>query len=309
MFEIFPMHIKKMFNSISKQIFDNIQEIKMRIDKPILIYKDQEEFGINISGIVKAEHSYIVLREDIDATLKFISGFSMYSLEDELRQGFLTIEGGHRIGVTGKAVVQNQKLRTLKDINGLNIRVAHQIIGCSDKIMPNILQNRKPCNTLIISPPKCGTTTILRDIIRNFSNGFYGQGPFTVGVVDERSEIAGCYKGIPQNDVGIRTDVLDACPKVEGMKMLIRSMSPQVLAVDEIGRQEDLLALEEALGAGVSILCTIHGNDIKDCYKKPILKQMIQDRWFDRIIILGNRPKVGIVKEIINTSELKKNSL
>ncbi|ONI43495.1 stage III sporulation protein AA [Candidatus Epulonipiscium fishelsonii] len=308
MIDIFPMHIKKMFMSIPNTMFNDIQEIRIRKKKPIIFYKDQEEFGINMGGVVKIENSYVASREDIEGTLKFISGFSMYSLEDELRQGFLTIEGGHRIGVTGKAVVQNQKLKTLKDINGLNIRIAHQIIGCSDKIMPSILQNRKPCNTLIISPPKCGKTTILRDIIRNFSNGFYGQGPFTVGVVDERSEIAGCYRGVPQNDVGIRTDVLDSCPKVEGMRMLLRSMSPQVLAVDEIGSNEDLMALEEALGAGVSILCTIHGNNIEDCYKKPILKQMIQNRWFERIIILNNTPKVGMVKEIINTTELKKNS-
>ncbi len=299
---IMPPHIKQMLSRINKQSFRTIEELRFRVGKPVIIYTSTREHGLNRNGLCEVDESYIIRQEDIENILKFISGFSVYALEDELRQGYLTIAGGHRIGVTGKVVMENQQIKTLKDMNGLNIRVAHQVLGCSDKLMPYILKSRKMCHTLIVSPPKCGKTTILRDIIRNLSNGFYGQGPFNVGVVDERSEIAGCFRGVPQNDIGIRTDVLDGCPKVEGMRMLIRSMAPEVLAVDEIGSKDDFLALEEALGAGVSILCTVHGQDLEDCYKKPILKHMLQQRWFERIIILSNKPQAGTVRCILDAN-------
>lgn len=299
---ILPSNIQKMLGCVRDEKFENIEEIRLRIGQPLLVTMNHKEYGIDYGGICDLRRGYKVVEQDISSILKFVSGFSLYALEDEIRQGYITIEGGHRIGITGKAVIEQNNVKTLKYISALNIRIAHEVVGCSDKLLPYLLEKGKVCHTLIVSPPKCGKTTILRDIVRNLSNGFYAYGPFTVGIVDERSEIAGCYMGVPQNNVGIRTDVLDGCPKVEGMHMLLRSMSPQVIAVDEIGNKEDMLAIEEVLGAGVSVLCTVHGMDLDDCYKKPILRQMIDNKLFERIVVLGNYPSPGAIKGIYDAT-------
>ncbi len=297
---VMPAHIKAMLRRIKPSLLSEIEEIRIRVGRPIIIETHYMQSGLNQDGDCDIQKSYIVTKQDIEGILKFVSGFSLYALEDELRQGYITISGGHRVGVVGKTVIENRHVKTLRDISGMNIRIAREVLGCSDKMLPYILKNQRLCHTLIVSPPKCGKTTVLRDMIRNLSTGFHGQGPFNVGVVDVRSEIAGCYKGVAQNNVGIRTDVLDGCPKVEGIYMLLRSMAPQVLAVDEIGKKEDYEALEEALAVGVSILCTVHGQDLEDCYKKPVLKDMLG--LFERVVVLSNKPIVGTVKNIYDAT-------
>ena len=157
----------------------------------------------------------------------------------------------------------------MKYISCINIRLAHQIPGCAAKVMPYIRRKDWVAHTLIISPPRCGKTTLLRDIIRQLSNGSQGFSGLTVGVVDERSELAGCYQGIPQNDLGMRTDVLDGCPKAEGMRMLIRSMSPAVVAVDELGKEEDYKAVETVIHCGCKLIATAHGNSMEDVLSQP----------------------------------------
>ncbi len=287
--KLMPHTLKEMIRHISETQYEALQEMRLRIYQPLILLIKGEEYGLNKEGICQVERSYRVSEQDISGILKYISGFSLYALEDEMRQGYITIEGGHRVGLAGKAVIENSSIKTLKYISAINIRIAHQVLNCSKEFMPYILSRDKVYHTLIVSPPKCGKTTLLRDIIRNLSNGFSGYGPYTVGLVDERSEIAGCYHGVPQNDVGIRTDVLDGCPKVEGMRMLLRAMSPHVIAVDEIGKKEDILALQEVLSAGITILSTVHGKDLEDCKKKPVLYDLIEKAFFERIIILSSR--------------------
>lgn len=287
--DIMPRGIKESLARLTTLNAGIVQEIRIRTFKPLIIVMNNEEYGLTDRGLEEIAKSHIVTYEEVQAILQFLSGYSLYALEDEIRQGYVTVEGGHRIGIVGKAVVEDKKVKTLKYISGFNIRLSHEVLGCGSKVLPYMLSRDKVYHTLIVSPPKCGKTTLLRDLIRNLSNGYSGYGPYTVGVVDERSEIAGCYMGIPQNDVGMRTDVLDGCPKVEGMRMLLRSMAPDIIVVDEIGSKEDLEAIEEVLGAGVSILCTTHGKDLEDCMKKPQLKTMIENGWFEKMVILSNR--------------------
>ncbi|WP_069998204.1 stage III sporulation protein AA [Cellulosilyticum sp. I15G10I2] len=287
--KIMPHTLKEMILQMSDKHYEVLQEVRMRVHQPLILLIKGEEYGLNKEGICQIKESYKVSEQDVTGILKYISGFSLYALEDEMRQGYITIEGGHRVGLAGKVVMENNGIKTMKYISAINIRIAHQVLNCSKEVMPYILSRDKVYHTLIVSPPKCGKTTLLRDIIRNLSNGYSGYGPYTVGVVDERSEIAGCYQGVPQNDVGIRTDVLDGCPKVEGMRMLLRAMSPHVIAVDEIGKNEDIHALGEVLSAGITILSTVHGKDIEDCKKKPILYDLIKNSFFERIIILSNK--------------------
>ena len=181
-----------------------LQEIRMRIGQPLTVMIDGEEQILPLK-----ERAHIVTKEEIKETIEYMSRYSLYAYENELRQGFLTLEGGHRVGVAGKVIVDRGKVKNIQYISSLNIRIAHEVIGCADELIPYITKNKKVCHTLIISPPRCGKTTLLRDLIRQISDGNEYVKGCSVGVVDERSEIGGCYMGIVQNNLGMRTDVLD----------------------------------------------------------------------------------------------------
>ena len=265
------------------------EEIRLRVGQPVMEQgKGREYFWSRTKGLFqgRAEEGYIWKDTDMKDTLARMSQYSMYALEEEIRGGFFTIRGGHRIGVAGKAVCEKGKVVTIRNICGLNIRVARQKKGCASKAIPWLISGRSIYNTLILSPPGLGKTTMLRDCIRLLSEGASGLPGQKVGLVDERSEVAACYFGIPQNDLGCRTDVLDACPKAEGMRLLIRSMSPQILAVDELGSEEDCQAVEEALHCGCRILGTMHLGEIGELRKKAYLSQWMEKGFFERFLFL-----------------------
>ena len=273
--------------------FDRLQEIRLRTGQPLyLIYAGNEMMP------ERGGKYYEVTKEDVRESLEYISHYSLYAYENEMKQGFITIEGGHRVGMTGKVIIEQEKVKNMKHISSINIRVSHEITGCADPILPYIAHNKQMYHTLIVSPPRCGKTTLLRDLIRQISDGNDYVRGCTVGVVDERSEIGGCYKGVPQNQIGKRTDVLDCCPKAEGMIMLIRSMAPQVIAVDEIGSGEEIHALEYALHCGCKILATVHGSSMEELMQKPLFDQLIKEKRFERYVVLSNREKIGQVEGI-----------
>lgn len=274
--------------------FAELQEIRLRINKPlIIVYRNQEKVLP-----MDSSEKYYVTKEDVRETMDYISHYSLYAYEKELKQGFLTIEGGHRVGVMGKVVLEGTTVKNIQYISSVNIRIAHEKIGCADRVMKHITKDREVCHTLIISPPRCGKTTLLRDIIRQISDGNDFVKGVTVGVVDERSEIGGCYQGIAQNQLGMRTDILDCCPKAEGMLMLIRSMSPQVLAIDEIGTAEEIHAVEYAMQCGCKLIASVHGLDMEEAREKPILGELIRRHRFERYVILGNNRYPGEIVHI-----------
>ena len=232
----------------------------------------------------------------MDTILNNLLNYSYYAYEEELAKGYITIEGGHRVGVCGRAVLDKGKVCLIKEISSLNIRRSREIIGVADRVIPHILDknNGLLANTLIVSPPKCGKTTLLRDLVRVLSYKGY-----KVGLCDERSEIAGSYLGKPSYDLGPRTDVLDGCPKAEGMTMLIRAMSPDVVVTDEIGKTEDVSAIETAVCAGVSILTTIHGKNYDDVIASNI-GPLVSKGVFSRIVFLTNDPRTGTIDEVLH---------
>lgn len=279
---------------------EQIYEIRIKIGKPIFVYSKYGESIVN----------YIATKEDMKSLIQKISNYSLYAYEEDIKQGFITIKGGHRIGIAGECVMEKGEVKTIRNISSINIRVCSEIIGCSDKLIKYIYSQKENriFNTIIISPPKCGKTTILRDIARNISNGINSVGLYghKVAVIDERSEIGACHFGIPQNDLGIRTDILDNCLKKEGMIMAIRSLSPEILICDEIGTKGDVEALVMAFNSGVNIITSIHGFTIEDLYKRNVFNELLNNGIIERAIVLSSRNGVGTVENVYELREGEK---
>ena len=294
-FEYLPVTIRHKIdlaqNSRKKGPAPNLQieEIRLRSSKPLILKIGQETYITD----------YIVKQQDILQAFEKICENSVYSYRRQICDGYITIRGGNRVGIVGSAVIDNGQVININYISSLNFRIAREQIGCSNTIIREIIDetNNSIYNTLIVSPPGCGKTTFLRDIIRNISNGikeigFKGK---TVGVVDERGEIAAMYKGIPQNDIGTRTDVVDNMPKPEAMRMLVRSMSPDVISCDEIGSIEDIKAIDYAMCCGVKGIFTAHGKNLEEIEHNPELSKLLNKHIFERIILL-NPEKRGDAK-------------
>ena len=286
--KVLPLRIIQELKKIVSK--EKIQEIRIKVNKPIIINLNDKEV------ILKYETTI----NDIKEILVKISNYSLYAYEEELKQGYITIKGGHRIGIAGECVIVDGKVRTIRNISSLNIRICREVIGCSNELIKFIINKDRVYNTLIVSPPKCGKTTILRDISRNISNGiplesFKGK---KVSIIDERSEIASSFNGIPQLDVGIRTDILDNCLKKDGMLMAIRSLSPEIIICDEIGTIGEIEALNMAFNSGVNIIVTIHGYSIEDIYARDVFKPLIENCILERIVILSNKKGPGTIENI-----------
>lgn len=287
----------------------NIEEIRLRAQKPLILNANNKDYFYNEKDNdlgIKMDKPYIVTREDIEQTFQIICKYSIHTFMDDITKGFITLRGGHRVGIVGKAIVENGQVKNIKHISSLNIRISREIIGCSDKILDYIIKdNNKVNNTLIISPPQCGKTTLLRDIVRNLSNGNkrFGFKGTKVALIDERNEIGGSYLGVPQMDVGIRTDIIETCPKDIGIIMLLRSMSPNVIVTDEIGNEKEVKALYTALNGGVSLITTVHGDSIDDIKGRKELSHLLDRELFKKVIILSARKGPGTVEKIYDLEE------
>jgi len=279
-----PNYIREPLMAMPLDIRNTLEEIRIKINHPVLIITGGSEITVRPSEPVTAK--------TLDIILNNLMNYSIYAYEEELAKGYVTIEGGHRVGICGRVVKNESNITLIKDISSLNIRRSREIKGVAEKLKNNIIDNSGLQNTIIVSPPKCGKTTLLRDIVRMLSCDSY-----RVGVVDERSEIAGMYNGVPAYDIGPRTDVLDGCPKAEGMLMMIRSMAPDVIVTDEIGKSEDIQAIESVLCSGVKIITTIHGNTYEVLIRSR-LSTFVTNRTFKRIVFLSNIPATGTIREV-----------
>ena len=291
LYELFPGRLIKECGVLEEKI-NKIQEIRLRVNRPVTIFSEGMEYYISGDGQVtgKQKNGMRIGEKDMEDIVNHICHSSLYAYEEEIRRGYITIKGGHRVGISGQVVLStNHEIRTIKNISFINIRIAHEVIGVGHHFLPYLYEKGRVHNTLIISPPGFGKTTLLRDIIRNISDGnSFAKGKNCV-VIDERSELAGSYNGIPQLDVGERTDVMDSCPKAIGMMMAIRSMAPQVMAVDELGTTEDIQALFSVIRSGCSILATMHGDSLSSLCNKNFLREVMDEKVFSRYIVIKNR--------------------
>jgi stage III sporulation protein AA len=282
---LLPKKIQSQLLRVPPDILLKSEELRIRVERPIEVIVAGEPYFL----------SYEVSVQDAEQLLSHLSQFSLYTLEEELKRGYITIAGGHRVGLAGKVILENGIVKAIRNISSFNIRIARQKIGVAELFIPFLYEGTWK-HTLIIGAPQTGKTTILRDIARIISTG---SGPLKipaqkVGIVDERSEIAGCVHGVPQLEFGIRVDVLDGCPKAEGMMMMIRSMSPDVIVVDEIGRSEDSIAVLDAVNAGIKLISTTHGHTFAEIKKRPFMTELLLQNIFERFLEIkrdekGNR--------------------
>ncbi|MGA9172428.1 MAG: stage III sporulation protein AA [Thermoactinomyces sp.] len=299
---ILPLALRELVQSLPRTILECLEEIRIRQDRPLEIITSEQSWFVNhLAQLTQSPRGSIIPgKEDCLKILNLISNHSLYAMDEELRRGFVTIEGGHRVGLVGRVVMEQGKVKLLRDVTGFNVRIARQIKGVGEPLVPFVFPHGRAENVLIVSPPQCGKTTLIRDLARLASLGGDHHDSHKVGIVDERSEIAGSVGGVPQHDVGPRTDVLDACPKAEGMMMMIRSMSPDVLVVDEIGSREDSEAVHEAIYAGIRLFVTVHGQSVDDIRRRPILSELMEEEVFSRVIVLSRSKGPGTVEAIYN---------
>ncbi len=272
-----------------------LNEIRLRTGMPIYLKYKAKEYMLATNGLTdQTGVSKLVFTEGMmKETVEYISNYSLYALEEEVGHGFITVLGGHRAGLCGRTVIADGRVKTIRNISSINLRVAHEVFGCAAKVSPYLFSKESFVNTLIVSPPGAGKTTLLRDTVRLLSEKGY-----TVGVSDERSEIAAMYQGIIQNKLGTRVDVLDGCPKNLGIEMLIRSMAPDVIAVDEIGTREDVRSLKLAAVSGCKVIATAHGTGLEDVKRNTALAELIEQGYFKRVVCLALKPSPGSIEGI-----------
>jgi stage III sporulation protein AA len=295
--ELFPTSLRQVLERITSAAMETLEEIRIRENRPLEISYGIRHSFVREDGTLSDDFkgAYVPSKEECKALLERVTDHSVYAVEEELRRGYVTVRGGHRIGLAGRTVLDKGQVSHLRDIAGFNVRMARARVGFGAQVLPGLLDLRAKSirHTLIVSPPQQGKTTLIRDLARCISSGEWHHptasrwGGRKVGIVDERSEIAASDKGVPTFDLGPRCDVLDACPKAEGIMMMVRSLSPEVIVVDEIGRSEDAAAISEAVHAGVRVLATAHAADLSDVFARPVLAKLAAEGVFDSYVLLS----------------------
>jgi stage III sporulation protein AA len=307
--QVCPPDVRERVLGLPPAVIEGIEELRFRVHQPLQLCGSHFDcFLHRKEGTTdNPAEAFIVTSDHLERVLQVVTQSSLYAVEDELRRGFVTMPGGHRVGVGGRVVLyESGSVRSIRSISSLNIRVAKERKGVGEILRPFLYRkvDGKPQNTLIISPPGCGKTTLLRDLARLWSEGRMGANvpAAKVSIVDERSEIAGCVDGIPQFDLGPRVDVLDACPKAEGMLMAIRSLSPDIVVTDEIGRIDDRDAILEATHAGVGVLATAHARNLDEWKNRPYMGELFSTKAFSRFVLLSRRLGPGTVEQVLDAN-------
>lgn len=292
----FPLNISNKINNVINGEADKVQEIRVRVNGPIIIkINEKEDYIVN----------HYTNRDEILQIMQSICDNSIYSYQNEIINGYITINGGHRVGITGDVVLEDNKVINIKYISSLNFRIARQVFDCSNNILKYVidLENNTIFHTLIVSPPGAGKTTLLKDLVRKVSNGIpeIGFKGIDVSLIDERGEISAMYKGMPQNNIGIRTDVLENITKPLGIKMAIRSMAPKVIVADEIGSSADIDAINYAVCSGVKGIFTAHSFNFESMKLNKELNDLINMKLIEKIIFLDSKVK-GKIKSVYELS-------
>lgn len=299
---IFPNNMRAMVDRTFEIMGSSLQEIRIRCGKPFIITTTNGSFAISLDGSPSPAvgGAYMVSESDLRLIFQAVCENSVYAFMDEIRQGFITLKGGHRVGFVGRAVTDGNKIENFREISSLNIRIAREVIGAANYIIDDVVKAQGIVNTLIVSPPLGGKTTVLRDLARQISD----MGVKTA-LADDRGELAALFKGVPQNDVGIQTDVIENAPKADSVVMLLRTMSPQLIVTDEISTKTDAEAIQQCFGTGVSVVASAHGDSAQEVMNRESLRPLFGGIGFSQIIVL-HKEGMGINTKIFGkVTEIK----
>ncbi len=275
---------------------ERTEEIRLNAGYGITVLKRTGLYFLSEEGeCVEEEKAACFRAEEIKEIIKRICENSVYSYQEQIKKGYIPLKGGHRAGVTGRCVREGDEIKYMTDFTSVTIRISHEVIGASDFVFPYIY-NGEVKNTLIISPPGCGKTTILRDLARKLGSSRCMK---KVSLVDERGEIAASSGGVIHNNVGSLTSVIDNAPKPEGIMCVLRAMNPDVIITDEIGTKDDAKAIMSGVLSGSKVICSAHGKNLSDVSLRYGTKELIRQKVFERIIVLSRREGPGTIEEII----------
>lgn len=279
---------------------NELQELRLRIGKPLILTYQGKEIIWKMG-----DDPIIITKIDLERIFEWLCGYGVYAYQEEMKKGYITIQGGHRVGIGGQVSTSGDgQVIGIKYISSILIRVSHDIHGIAKMILKDIYENGRIQNILILSPPGCGKTTLLRDLIRTVSNGnAYGEG-LNVSVIDERDELSAAYMGLPTLDLGNRTDVILGCDKAKGMEICLRALGPNVVAVDEIYNEKDFSSMKRLKGCGCSIIATHHASDYEEFSHKAFGMKLIREGIFDRYIVLGKEQGEFVVKNIVKSEDM-----
>lgn len=273
---VLPAPLRDSLEALGEDKLERAEEFRLRRGFPMTVLLPGGEAETDGPPVGEEE-----LRQAVENATQS----SAHTALDRVRQGFVTLRGGHRMGLCGTVARKDGKIVTLRELSSLSVRVARSVTGLAGPLMPRLTEDGRFLSTLILAPPGAGKTTLLRDLIRVLSDG-EGCAPHRVAVADERGEVAALWRGEPQLYVGRHTDVLDGCSKGEGLSILIRGMNPQAAAVDELGGVEDVQAAAEAAGCGVAVLATAHGAGLDDLSRRPACRELLELGVFRRLVVL-----------------------
>ncbi len=295
-----PESVFKTLFKVDAELQGSVMEIRMKTGKPLALWTGRELMFVDVDGKTKPVPGYnsrCISQREVLMAVETLSGYSVHSHQEEIRQGFITAQGGHRAGLSGTAVYDGGEIKTIREITSVNLRIAREIKGCADTLLNKVFKNGI-CSFLIAGPPSSGKTTLLRDAARQLSAGTLGR-IYKTAVVDERGEIAAVVNGIVQNDLGFSCDVLNGYGKAQGMMQAVRTLSPQFVICDEIGTQQEVKAVEESLNCGVNVIASIHAENAEGFFSRPQGKALAETGAFSKIVVLSPNG-LGEISEIIN---------
>lgn len=294
--KLFPTEI---FEALKNNLkFNYLYEIRLRIDRPITINYSNKFYFLGIEGLTTDENNAIICSKNLlESVILKASNYSIYSVNEDIKKGFITLNGGIRLGICGEIVTENGYIKTMKDFSSINLRFPHEVRNCSLNILNYLIDNGQVLNTLVISSPCGGKTTFIRDICYQLGKRDFA---LNVLILDERNEISASIKGVPTMDVGKFSDILVYSNKKIGFENGIRSMSPNLIVADELGNREDIESVIYASNSGINLLASAHAKNIEELKEKYLFNDVLHKKIFKRIVVLSQKNGAGTIEGVFD---------